>query len=156
MTGLYFFIPIGNFDKNRIANISRGYYTVAPVYWFSWFPTDTIEVSGNAIYLVNFENPDTNYKSGHEVGLDFGLGYAASDAWQLGVSGFVYRQVTDDKMNGQVVGDGNRGQAIGIGPFVRYHPSKNWGLTFKWHHETGVENRAKGDRFILQFMYRLW
>ena len=55
---------------------------------------------------------------------------------------------------GQVVGDGNRGKAIAIGPFVRYY-GKGWGITFKWQHETEVANRAKGERFYLQAMVRL-
>ena len=68
--------------------------------------------------------------------------------------GFLYKQLTDDRLNGAVVGDGNRGQA-GIGPFVRYHPSPDWGITFKWQRDVQVENKTEGDRFILQVMYKL-
>ena len=156
MAGVYLYVPIGNFDKTRLANTSRGYYTVAPQYWYTWFPQDGIEFSGNLIYLINFENPDTNYTSGNEVGLDYALGFDADPDWQIGISGFLYKQMSDDKRNGQVVGDGNRGQAVGVGPFVRYHPSRDWGITFKWQYETQVENRPQGNRFLLQVMYKLW
>ena len=41
-----------------------------------------------------------------------------------------------------------------VAPYVRYQPDAPWGLTFKWQRETGVENRAKGNRYMLQFAYR--
>jgi hypothetical protein len=54
-----------------------------------------------------------------------------------------------------VVADGNQGRAVGIGPFIRYHPSPDWGITLKWQHETLVENRASGDRVFPQFAVKL-
>jgi hypothetical protein len=51
---------------------------------------------------------------------------------------------------------GNRGQAVAVGPFIRYHPSRDWGITFKWQHEYLVENRPSGNRFFLQFALKLW
>lgn len=156
MAGIYLYLPTGDYDPTRLANPGRGYFGWAPVYWLTWFPTDALEVSGNLTYVFNSKNPDTHYTSGNEAGLDYGIGYAATDTWQLGVSGYLYKQMTDDKVHGQVVGDGNKGQAVAIGPFVRYHPSPNFGITFKWQYETEVENRTQGNRFILQFMYRLW
>lgn len=152
--GLEFFIPTGRFDANKLANASRGYFSLGPAYFFTWLP-GIFEVSGSTIYLVNARNPDTDYRSGDEVSLDYSLGVSPGRGWQFGLSGYLYKQVTDDRMNGRVVGDGNRGQAIGIGPFVQYAPTKEWGVTLKWHRETSVENRAKGDRIFLQFALQL-
>jgi len=156
MVGPEFFLPTGKFDKNKLANTSRGYYSAGPGYWFTWFPTDAIEVSGTGVYLINGKNSDTNYKSGNELSFDYGVGYGLTHAWQIGASGYLYKQIADDKQNGQTVADGNRGQAVAIGPFLRYHPSKDWGITLKWQHETSVENRTRGDRIFLQFALKLW
>ena len=156
IAGVEFFLPTGHFDKTRLVNAGRGYYAIGPAYFFTWLPTDAIEVSGNLTYLFNLKNPDTNYLSGNEVALDYGAGYALTDAWQIGASGYVYNQIADDKQNGQVIGDGNRGKALSIGPFIRYHGSKDWGLTFKWQHETLVENKTTGDRYWLQIAIKLW
>lgn len=156
IAGLEFFLPTTGFNKAQLANITTGYWSAAPAYWVTWLPNDDIEVSGSLVYLYNFQNPDTNYRSGQEINLDFGLGYAATPAWQIGLSGYLYQQVTDDTVNGNVVADGNRGRAVAIGPFIRYHPSRDWAITFKWQHEYLVENRASGDRFFLQFMLKLW
>ena len=155
MAGVYFYLPTGEYDPARLANPGRGYFAWAPVYWFTWFPADGFEISGNATYVFNSKNPDTQYTSGKEAGLDYGIGYDATPAWQVGVSGYLYKQVTNDKQNGQVVGDGRRGQVVAIGPFIRYHPSKDFGVTLKWQSESAVENRTQGNRFLLQFTYGL-
>ena len=156
MLGPEFFLPTGDFDKNRLANTGRGYYAIGPSYWFTWFPIDEIEVSGALIYLINLENPDTNYSSGHELSFDYLLGYELTRGWQIGANGYLYKQVMDDEQNGRVVGDGNRGQVVAVGPFIRYHPSKNWGITLKWQHEELVENRTAGERIFLQVMVQLF
>lgn len=151
MFGPEIFLPTGQFRTTALTNTSRGYYAVGPSYWFSWFPSEQIEVSGALIYLINFENPDTNYLSGQELSFDYNLGYWITRDWELGLSGYAYKQVTDDERNGLTVGDGNRGQAVAFGPALRWHPhDKNYGVTLKWQHEELIENRAKGDRFFLQ------
>jgi hypothetical protein len=152
MFGPEFFLPTGRFSSNRLTVTGRGYYAIGPSYWFSWFPIDEIEVSGALIYLINLENPETNYDSGNEISFDYNLGYFLTRDWEIGASGYIYKQVLDDEQNGRVVGDGNQGQVVAVGPALRWHPhDKNYGITLKWQHEELVENRASGERFFLQF-----
>ena len=129
---------------------------MAPAYWITWLPNDLVEVSGSFVYLYNFENDTTDYKSGQEFNLDWGLGYAVTPTWQAGLNGYFYQQTTDDTINGSSVAGGNRGRASAIGPFIRFHPSKDFGIALKWQHEYQVENRASGDRFFLQLSMQLW
>ena len=149
--GIEFFYPTRAYDKAKLVNISTGYSSIVPAYWITWFPKDGIEVTGTLVYLYNLKNSATNYQSGQEISFDYGLGYALAPAWQIGANGFLYQQVTDDKLNGSAVPGGNRGRAVSIGPFIRYHPSKDFGITLKWQHESLVENRARGNRIFLQF-----
>jgi hypothetical protein len=155
MFGPEFFLPTGRFSSNRLVNVGRGYYAIGPSYWFTWFPIDEIEVSGALIYLINFENGETNYGSGNEISFDYNLAYTIMNDWQVGISGYAYKQVADDELNGVVVGDGNRGQVVAFGPAFRWHPhNKPYGITLKWQHEELVENRASGDRIFLQGAYQ--
>lgn len=124
ITGVEFFLPTGTYDQTRLANQGVGHYAIAPAYFFTRLPNDLTEVSGNIFYLFNQKNPDTNYTSGDEVSFDYGLGFAATPIWQLGVSGYVYKQVTDDKLNGQVVGDGNQGRASQSGHSSAITPAR--------------------------------
>jgi hypothetical protein len=153
MFGPELFIPSGKFSDDRLTNTSRGYFSIGPSYWFTWFPIDQLEVSAAIIWLFNFENPDTNYLSGQELSMDYNLAYAIARDWQVGVSGFAYKQISDDERNDVTVADGNRGQTVGFGPALRWHPhGKNFGITLKWQHEELVENRTKGERFFIQAM----
>jgi hypothetical protein len=43
--------------------------------------------------------------------------------WEAGISGYLYKQVTDDEQNDHTVGDGNRGQVVAFGPALRWGPS---------------------------------
>ncbi len=76
MFGPELFIPSGKFSDDRLTNTSRGYFSIGPSYWFTWFPTEQLEVSAAIIYLFNFENPDANYLSGQELSMDYNLAYA--------------------------------------------------------------------------------
>jgi hypothetical protein len=100
IAGFEFFLPSGNFNPARLANPGRGNTAVGPAYLFTWYPTDKIEVSVGSIYLYNWKNPDTHYQSGQEVNVDYGLGYDVTPVFQTGMSGYLYKQVTDDKLNG--------------------------------------------------------
>jgi hypothetical protein len=155
MFGPEVFVSTGNFGKGQPANVATGFDSVAPAYWITWFPQQDIEIDGSFVYLFNGKNHETNYRSGQEFSVDYAASYDVVPGWQVGVNGYAYKQITDDKQNGAVVGDGNRGRTVGIGPFIRYDPSKDWGITLKWQTETLVENRAKGNRFFLQFALRL-
>lgn len=149
--GPEFFLPTGRFDPQRLANASRNFVSIGPSYWFTWFPIDQIEISGALIYLINLENSDTNYSSGNETSFDYNLGYFVTRDIEIGASGYLYKQVADDEVNGRVVGDGNRGQVTAFGPVLRWHPhDKSYGICLKWQHEEGVENRTSGERFFLQ------
>jgi hypothetical protein len=154
--GVQFYLPTGSFDAAKLANPGRGYSAIGPIYAFTWFPTDAWELSMSANYLFNQTNSDTRYRSGRELSIDYGTGFDVTRAWQVGASGYLYKQVSDDTLNGQSVAGGNRGQAFAIGPFVRFHPGKDWGVTLKWQHETSVENRTSGDRLFLQIALQLW
>jgi hypothetical protein len=157
IAGLEFYIPTGSFDPTRLANQSRGYWSIAPTYRFTWYPTALLEVSGNLVVLFNLENPDTDYKSGREVSFDYGVGYAFAQTWQAGASGYWYKQISDDEVNGVTVSGGNRGRVVAIGPFIRYHPlSEEWGVTLKWQIEAAARNKTQGNRLYLQIAKQLF
>lgn len=156
IVGVEFFVPTGRFSASATLNKSRGYLAVAPAYRFTWFAQPGVEVSGNLIVLFNRENPDTQVKSGRELSFDYGLGYAIAPGWQLGASGYLYRQISDDTQRGvRVAPDGNRGRVVAIGPFLRWYTNDGMGVTVKWQIESGARNKTDGNRLFLQFARNL-
>jgi hypothetical protein len=154
MAGVEVYFPTRGFVVGQPVNVTTGFTSVAPHYWITWFPKPEIEIDGSFVYLFNQTNHKTNYQSGQEFSMDYAAGYSLTPTWQAGASGYAYRQTTDDKINGNAVLGGNRGRVFAIGPYIRYH-EEYWGITFKWQNEAWVENRAKGNRYFLQFAFLL-
>jgi len=150
MVGLDLYAPTGGYDKEKLFNVGNNVWSFSPWYSFTAYPTDKLEVSAKFIYMINQRNSDTDYRSGREVNIDYHVAYDVSDNWQAGISGYAYKQVSDDEVHGvSVANNGNRGQVFGFGPSVKFH-NENMTLVLKWQHEALVENRAQGDRVWFQ------
>ncbi len=153
LTGLDIIIPTGDYDKNRLTNTSRNYWTFEPVFALTYLGDSGVEVSGKFMYDFNLKNTDTEYTSGQEFHVDYTLGYHVDKNLTLGVGGYYYHQTTDDEQYGTKVGsDGFRGRVIGMGPQASYN-YKNMAFTLKWQKEFDVRNRPQGDNFFFKFMY---
>lgn len=150
-TGLDFFIPIGNYDKDDLANTSRNYWTFEPAFGVTYLSDSGFDVSAKFMYDFNTENPDTDYKSGQEFHFDYTVGKHFKNI-AMGIGGYYYKQVTNDELNGERIGDGLKGQAFAIGPQLKYD-YKNMSFTLKYHKELEVENRAEGGIFWFRFVY---
>ena len=152
--GLDTFVPTGRYNRNDLANIGRNYWTFQPVLAITHVSRKGVETSLKLMYDFNTTNAATSYRSGQEFHADLGAAINIRK-WGLGVSGFIDRQTTDDRIDGARVGrDGNRGSAFGIGPLIRYAVG-SVPITLQWQHETSAENRPQGDRFWLKANFRL-
>ncbi|PLX69491.1 MAG: hypothetical protein C0603_00765 [Denitrovibrio sp.] len=147
------FLPIGDYDKNDIANIGSNYYTFEPVFAFTYLSDGGFEVSSKFMYNINTENNDTNYKSGDEFHFDGFVGQHFKKI-TTGFNGYAYKQITDDKLNGDKYLDGNKGQVVGVGPEIAFNYHQI-GFHFKLHKEFAVENKAVTDKlwFRMNFSF---
>ncbi len=147
------YVPTGAYDKNRLANIGRNYWTFEPACAVTYLADNGFEASGKFMYDFNLKNTDTDYRSGQEFHFDYAVGFHPNRDWVAGASGYFYYQTTDDEQNGVKVGtDGYRGRVFSIGPTVAYQ-YKNTSFTLKWQKEFKAENRPEGDHFLLKFIY---
>ncbi len=151
VTGLDIYLPTGPYDKHDVANIGRNYWTFEPVAAFTYMSDSGFDVSAKFMYDFNTKNDDTGYTSGQEFHVDYSIG-KKFDNLSVGIGGYYYKQTTDDEQHGVKVGDGNKGQAFGIGPQIKYD-HKNMSFLLKYQAETSVKNRPDGDKFWLKFVY---
>jgi hypothetical protein len=148
--GVEGYVPTGKFDKSAPVNIGRNYWQIAPFYAVTWLP-DRWQLSGKLRYGVNGKNEDTDYKSGNELTFEYSAGYAITPGVVLGVNGYIYRQMTDDRQGGASVnGNGNRGRVNAIGPFVSFSVTPKVSVMAKLQAEYGARNRPEGTRLWLQ------
>lgn len=144
-------LPTGDYDKNRLANIGKNYYTGRPIFAYTYM-NPYMDISTKFSYSINAKNDDTNYRSGQYAAVDYNVGYHVSPALTVGLQGYALKQTTDDKLNSVKI-ENNKAQVIAYGPAIAYHPSKQWSLEGKYLIEDQVENRAKGHNIGLKFVW---
>ena len=151
--GIDAFMPTGSYDKARVDNIGRNYWSTEIAAAFTYLSDSGIEVSSKLMYDINFNNKDTDYKSGNEFHLDALLGYHLGP-WSLGANGYYYKQMSDDTVGSKYVGapitDGKRAQVAAIGPALSYTNAKHITFTAKYHKEFSAQYMPEGDRFWLK------
>ncbi len=147
-----FMVPTGAYDKNDTANIGRNYWTINPIFDFTYLADKGFEVSAKFLYLINTTNTATGYKSGNEFIVDYLIGQHIGN-WKFGVNGYYYKQITDDRMRNEPVNfNGNKGQTLSIGPAIQYN-HKNMFFNIKYQLDTNVKNRSEGQKLWFKYMY---
>ncbi|MGY2224071.1 SphA family protein [Pseudomonas gingeri] len=165
-TGLDINVPIGSYDRNAQANFSRHYWNFEPVVAFAYYDPDGFALDMKFMYDFNQKNTSaqitglnptgSDYRSGQELHVDFAAGYNI-DQWQVGVSGYYYKQTTDDHVSDRATQDvidsldGLKGQAFALGPAIRYNAGPAQ-IIATWQHEFESEYRPQGERLWLKFI----
>ncbi|MFD2837486.1 transporter [Azotobacter vinelandii] len=134
--------PTGEYDRDRMVNLGKNYYTLRPIVVYSYSQPDGWDLSTKLSYSFNTENQDTDYLSGQYFAGDFSLGYRFAPGWILALQGYAFKQLTSDESHGHKVGF--RGQSLALGPGIQYQ-GKGWSLEGKYTTETAVENRPQGN-----------
>lgn len=155
VSGLDIYMPTGNYDKDRLANVGRNYWTFEPVVAATFLPGAGFDISAKLMYDFNTKNDDptnpnySKYTSGQEFHADFAVGKKMG-SFTGGLVGYYYQQTTDDEADGNEIG--NRGRVVGFGPALKYD-YKNMSFTLKYMGEFEAKNRPEGDNFWFKFLY---
>lgn len=139
-----------NPQRPVVANLGKNYNTIRPIFAYSYLQPQGWEFSTKMSYSFNSENDDTNYQSGDYFAGDYAIGYQLNDQVKLALEGYVFKQTTDDEVNG--VSIGNKGQALSFGPAIQYKRD-NWSLEAKFLKETEVEHRPEGHSSTLKLVW---
>jgi hypothetical protein len=120
MTYLTGGVPVGAYDKNRLANIGIGHAAIDGGGGYTYLNQETgLEFSAVLGFTYNFENTSTNYQNGIDSHLDWAVSQFLSANWQVGVAGYVYYQLTGDSGSGAVLGS-FKSKVAAVGPEVGY------------------------------------
>jgi len=147
-------LPSADYSANRIANVGLNSYGVIPNAVLTWFPDSRTEISAGVGYIFHSPNRKTRYHSGNVAFFEGAIAYAIAPDWRVGLSGYVLKQTTDDKSNGALV-KGFRGQALALGPQIRFNLGRQSAIALEWQPEFKVRNRAQGDKFWMKFSFPL-
>lgn len=141
-------LPTGSYDANRHVNVGRNYTALQLSYAVTHF-IKGLEISTMFKGIYNFKNQKTNYKSGIETDVDYGINYHFRSPWFVGIGGYWHEQLTDDTVNGQAVnGNGNRVREFTAGPKVGYGSPKG-GIYLSVTHKFYSRNTSNGNQIWL-------
>lgn len=145
-------VPIGPWDSDSITNLSFHHWGLDTTGAVTWLDQTTgREISVAAGFTFNWENPSTDYTTGTEFHVEWGLIQHLSKALSIGLAGYHYQQITGDSGSGAKLG-AFEGRVTALGPVLTY--SFECGkipisTTWEWMHEFDVQNRAEGDAGML-------
>lgn len=170
-TGLDINLPTGRYKAGEPRHsIGANYYSVEPLFAVTYLNSDGWEASAKFMYNIKTTNksfrpapgaPRMDYKSGDEFHVDYLLGKRFGP-WGVGLSGYYLKQTTNDNLDGRKISsaigpwsDGRKGQVFAIGPSLTYTNKSGMQFIAQWQHETKVENRFGGDKFMLKLVVPL-
>jgi hypothetical protein len=145
--GLFGFAPTGEYDKSSLANTSLHHWALMQRVAGTYFnPKTGFEITGAAVYSVNWENPTTDYETGNILNLE---GAVTQNFGALGVGavGYAMIQTTPDSGAGARLGS-FESKVYGAGPIVTYTLGEGISaltLIAKWYAEFGAENTFEGN-----------
>ena len=129
MTYLTGDIPVGAYNTQRLANLGIGHGAIDAGGGYTYFDEKSgREASAVLGVTYNWRNPDTSYKSGVDLHLDWAVSQFLSEQWQAGIVGYVYQQLTADTYPTDGAEGALRAQLLGsfksrvasVGPEVGY------------------------------------
>lgn len=141
---------VGTYSKDKLSNIGLGHSAID--FGGGYTYTNRVELwefSVVAGLTNNFSNTQTNYKSGIDSHLDWGVSKGFTRNWSGGLAGYAYYQLTADGGSGDAAG-ANKARIFAIGPQVAYlfnrgpHEPLTY-LSLRGYHEFGARNRVQGN-----------
>lgn len=154
-------LPFGTYDKNNspmngkpATGLGLNYYSFAPTFYLTQFIGPNLQLDFTSVTEFNTENHHTHYQSGAAETFIIGSGYTVAPHLQVGPTAYIYDQFTDDKQNGVVYNNGNRGGSFAIGVQAVYSLGMG-AIGAKYYHNAWVKNKAGGDQFWLEWMVPL-
>ena len=145
------YVPTGEFEKGRLANTGKNFWTFEPGISVSYLSSKIgLELTAFAGLDFNTKNDATDYQTGDQFHLDVTIaehlplfgGFIG-----VGVNGFHYQQFTSDSGSGARLGS-FEGRTTGIGPVVSYATkicNRDLVAEVKWLPELDTGKRLNGE-----------
>lgn len=140
--------PIGQWERGDLANIGFNRWAIDTGGAVTYLDqANGHELSAAIGFTYNFENPDTDYKSGTEFHIEAALVQHLSKELAVGVVGYYYDQISGDSGAGARLGD-FEGRVAAVGPMISYTfmcgqiPVTT---SLRYFKEFAAENRLEGD-----------
>jgi hypothetical protein len=149
-------VPVGAYDSTRLSNLGIGHGAIDAGGGYTYYnPQTGHEFSGVLGFTYNFTNQSTQYQNGVDMHFDWGASQFLTKQFQIGLVGYVYKEIGCDSGSGDRVGC-FQSQVVGVGPqvgFVMPLSTTTQGyLNIKGYKEFAAENRPDGWNVWVTFV----
>ncbi|MBJ6802251.1 SphA family protein [Geomonas propionica] len=159
LTVLDVITPTGAFDPAKPINAGNNAFIIEPVVAVTGLFDNGVEASAKLMYSYHTKNSDyieagtglRGYQTGQAVHMDYMLNYAVTPSLKLGVTGWIWQGLQDDKIGGVRRPD-TRDREFSMGPAVRYQNGK-FGLVGKYVIPVTAENRIEANQTWIDLVY---
>ena len=140
-------VPVGSYEVGRLSNLGTNHWSLDAGGGYTYLDAKKgHEFSAVLGFTYNWENNDTDYKSGTSAHLDWAASQFFSEQLHAGLAGYFYNQMSGDSGAGAVLGD-FKSRVSGIGPQVGYFfpvGGRQWYVNLRGYYEFDARNRPEG------------
>lgn len=159
LTVLDVITPTGQYDPKKPINAGNNAFIIEPVVAVSGLFQNGMEASAKFMYSYHTRNSDfvesgtgiKGYQTGQAFHMDYMVNYALTKELKLGVTGWLWQGLENDKIGGQGRGD-TKDREFSMGPAVRYQNGK-FGLVGKYVLPVSAENRIEARQLWIDLVY---
>ncbi len=165
------YVPLYNQNNDNLASMGRNFWTIEPVFAITYLPTPAWEFSAKFMYDFNTRQEDyvgvipteIDRTPGQEFHVDFNTSYGINPNLRVGISGYYYRQVKNDKYHNLERqpaslqaslrdAEDDQSRIWAIGPGIWYKKGRLM-ATLRSQWEFSVRNHAKGANLWFKLIY---
>ncbi len=159
LTVLDVITPTGQYDPKRPINAGNNAFIIEPVFAVTGLFQNGLEVSAKFMYSIPMKNNDfveagtglRGYQTGQAFHMDYMVNYAVTKDLKMGVTGWFWQGVQNDKIGG-VRRDDTKDQEFSIGPAIRYQSGK-FSMVGKYVVPVTATNRIEADQLWIDLIY---
>lgn len=140
-------LPIGSYSNGATLNVSNNRFAIQPVFGLRYKNENGLDIGVSPRVSFNWENEDTNYKTGTEFFLDYMAGYKVGQ-WEPAIVGYYSTQFENDKQNDVEIAN-SKTEGFAIGPAIQYQFKNGALISASWQKDIVAKNKSKGDGFYL-------
>lgn len=147
VAGLSMVLPVGSYSEGANLNISNHRFALQPTFGLKYKSANGLEIAASPRISFNWENEDTDYKTGTELIVDYVAAYKIGQ-WKPGLAGYYYTQFQNDEKNGQTI-ENSKTKGFAVGPALQYQFKVGALLSASWQKDIMAKNKSENDNFWL-------
>lgn len=165
--------PTGQYDSTKDINPGSNFWSINPYWSATLLPTPRTEISWRLNYLYNLANSSplpqlptspaiTKDQAGQAMWINYTASYAVKPNLHVGINGYWFKQLSNDKYwlasggtttDGAAFGDTGKASLFAIGPGVFWKLDKHNILMVNAYFQTQARNRGRGEVFNVHWVH---